>query len=67
MNSDKKLDGEIQDLVDFYLRWPEFRAVATNLQSRPELTDLERETIHWLAVLADKVGDRDLPLENLER
>ena len=52
------------DLIDFYRRWPEFRPHAMLLPERSDLSPLERETVRWLILLADRVSERDVqPLE----
>jgi hypothetical protein len=53
-----------RDLIDFYCRWPEFRPHAMLLAERSGLSPVERETVRWLMLLADRVSDRDVqPLE----
>jgi hypothetical protein len=52
--------GAPNDLIDFYRRWPEFRQTAVALAWRADLSPAERETVHWLIQLADRVGDEDL-------
>ncbi|CAH1665865.1 conserved hypothetical protein [Hyphomicrobiales bacterium] len=49
-----------RDLADFYLRWPEFRIVASEIAERETLSRTEREVMTWLLRLADRVGPRDL-------
>lgn len=49
-----------RDLIDFYRRWPEFREVATQLSERPDLNDIQRETIWWMIQLVDRIGRHDL-------
>lgn len=56
-------EGEQQppgDLIDFFRRWSGFRQVAVGLAARPDLSPAERQTVHWLILLADRVGKRDL-------
>ncbi len=48
------------DLVDFHLRWPEFRFIAARLAERDGIAPIDREVISWLLRLADRVGPRDL-------
>ena len=55
-----KGQGAPTDLIDFYRRWPEFRQTAVALARRADLSPAERETVHWLVQLADRVGDEDL-------
>ncbi|ADZ68602.1 hypothetical protein [Polymorphum gilvum] len=49
-----------RDLIDFHLRWPEFRPLALALLDRPDTTAVEAETLRWLIALADRVGRDDL-------
>ncbi|HLH87550.1 MAG TPA: hypothetical protein VKX28_03750 [Xanthobacteraceae bacterium] len=58
--ADERLVRHPSDLIDFYRRWPEFRATAVELAARPDLTQIEHETVKWLIVLVDRIGDHDL-------
>lgn len=49
-----------RDLVDFHLRWAEFRPLAVNLRSRTQLDLDQRELLGWLIALADRVGAADI-------
>ena len=49
-----------RDLVDFHLRWPEFRTLAARIAENEQLAASEREIVQWLLRLADRVGPRDL-------
>ena len=49
-----------RDLIEFHLRWPEFRHLAISLGNRPGLPENEREILRWLVALADRVGPKDL-------
>jgi hypothetical protein len=49
-----------RDLIDFHLRWAEFRPVATSLLGLPDLTRSQIDTLNWLIALADRVSDDDL-------
>lgn len=49
-----------RDLIDFYRRWPDFRQIAVQLAENTQLSPSERQTIHWLVLLVDRVSDRDL-------
>jgi len=49
-----------RDLIDFYRRWADFRDVATRLAGRADLSPLQRATLNWLVLLADRVGENDL-------
>ena len=50
-----------RDLIDFYRRWDNFRQTAARLADRPDLSTLERQTISWMILLVDRIGERDLP------
>jgi hypothetical protein len=53
-----------RDLIDFYRRWPEFREVAVALGARADLSPLQRETVSWLILLIDRLGEQDIePLQ----
>jgi hypothetical protein len=49
-----------RDLIDFYRRWPDFRHSAIGLAERSDLSPLERQTVHWLVLLVDRISDHDL-------
>jgi hypothetical protein len=49
-----------RDLIDFYRRWADFRPAALDLAQRSDLSALERQTIHWLILLVDRIGEQDL-------
>ncbi|MEA2880329.1 MAG: hypothetical protein QOF14_5525 [Hyphomicrobiales bacterium] len=51
---------EVRDLIDFYRRWHEFRETAVRVADRPDLSLSERQTIHWLIQLVDRVSEHDL-------
>jgi predicted protein tyrosine phosphatase len=48
------------DLIDFYRRWPDFRPMAEALANHSGLSVSERQTVHWLMQLADRVSEQDL-------
>lgn len=52
--------GPPRDLIDFYRRWSEFRETASALVQRGELSPVERETVNWLILLVDRIGERDI-------
>jgi hypothetical protein len=53
-----------RDLIDFYRRWPEFREVAVALAARADLSAAQSETMRWLILLVDRIGERDIgPLD----
>lgn len=54
-----------RDLLDFHLRWPEFRPVAANLAQSEELSDIQRTTLKWLIELAERVGAQDVNPQRL--
>ena len=49
-----------RDLIDFYRRWAEFRDSAMALSQRAELSPDERETLRWLILLVDRIGEQDV-------
>jgi len=49
-----------QDLIDFYRRWSDFREVASAIARRADLSPLQRETVKWLVMLADRIGEQDI-------
>jgi hypothetical protein len=48
------------DLIDFYRRWPEFRPMVEALANRSGLSALERQTVQWMILLVDRIGERDV-------
>ncbi|NPU14081.1 hypothetical protein HL666_25260 [Bradyrhizobium sp. 83002] len=53
-----------RDLIDFYRRWSDFRDVATGLAGRADISAIQKSTLNWLILLADRVGENDLrPLD----
>ena len=66
--ADERLVRHPSDLIDFYRRWPEFRAPAVVMAERHDLSPIERATVKWLIVLADRIGDHDLkPIDRVKR
>jgi hypothetical protein len=49
-----------KDVLDFHLRWRDFRRLAKITANRPELSEDERVVLRWLIELADRIGERDL-------
>lgn len=49
-----------QDLIEFHLRWKEFRPSVVKLCERVGRQNSEGETLHWLIAMADRVGPDDL-------
>jgi hypothetical protein len=49
-----------RDLIDFHLRWREFRPYAIRVLDRDGLSAAETETLRALVDLADRVRDHDL-------
>lgn len=56
----KKGSEPINDLLDFYDRWPSLRQAMHALSEGTTLNERERETLSWLILLADRVGPTDL-------
>jgi hypothetical protein len=49
-----------RDLIDFHLRWREFRPYAEGLLTRSDMSPDEIVTVRALVDLADRVRDDDL-------
>ncbi|CAL75156.1 hypothetical protein BRADO1253 [Bradyrhizobium sp. ORS 278] len=49
-----------RDLIDFYRRWSEFRDVAVAIAERVDLSAQERDTVRWLILLVDRIGEQDI-------
>jgi hypothetical protein len=56
----RKLPRAPRDVLDFHLRWSEFRTLACSVAERSDLSEQERAVVRWLTELADRVGPRDL-------
>lgn len=59
-SKEKKSSQNIRDLVDFYLRWSEFRDKILDISRSNELTLEQKELITWLIKLVDRVGRQDI-------
>ena len=59
-SASKPGDRPIRDLLDFLLRWREFRPDAMRLLDKESLDPQEQEILLWLVRMADKIGERDL-------
>lgn len=49
-----------RDLLDFHVRWPEFRPLALEVLARNSMSTAEHATLRALVDLADRVRDNDL-------
>lgn len=49
-----------RDLVDFHLRWAEFRPLMVALQGKDGLSGEEANTLGWLIALSDRVSEQDI-------
>jgi predicted protein tyrosine phosphatase len=49
-----------RDLIDFYQRWPDFRPMVEALANHSGLSVSERQAVHWLKQLADRVSEHDV-------
>ena len=58
-NSDRKDPTPPRDLVDFHLRWAEFRPVIVELQGKDGLSAAQATTLGWLIALSDRVSAVD--------
>ena len=52
--------GPIEDLADFYTRWPSLRGIVDRVIASESLSEEEREVVIWLKKLADRVGPQDI-------
>jgi hypothetical protein len=50
----------IEDLVDFYKRWPGLRDIAVDLQSDAQLAQDQQAILEWMVLVIDRVGPADL-------
>ena len=48
-----------KDLIDFHIRWPEFRPIAQSIVDIPELTSEQKDAVEWLIALSDRVRKED--------
>lgn len=60
MSTTKTGHKEAKDLIDFFNRWQEFRGDAVVLMTNNTLNNNEKNIIHWLISLADRVSDDDI-------
>ena len=60
----EKMDSDneyaIVDLMDFHLRWNDYRQQALNVACREQLTETEKLTIKWLIAMADRISEDDV-------
>jgi hypothetical protein len=49
-----------RDVVDFHLRWAEYRPLMVALQMREGLLPEEANTLGWLIALSDRVSAQDI-------
>ncbi|MGV8986564.1 MAG: hypothetical protein ACOH2H_09795 [Cypionkella sp.] len=52
--------SSVRDVVDFHLRWSEFRPIAKALGRNPALSEAEADTLAWMVELLDRIGPRDV-------
>lgn len=52
-------EDPIEDLVDFYKRWPDLRDEATRLQRASFLTTEQASILNWMVLVIDRVGPAD--------
>lgn len=60
MNKDNETKTDIVDLLDFYEKWPRYKKHAIRLKDNPKLDKQEKEILHWLIKLANRVGKSDI-------
>lgn len=56
-----------RDIIDFHLRWSEFKPAALDAVSRLPEGSAQRMAVAWLTLLADRVSDADLRIGGDER
>jgi hypothetical protein len=57
----------IDDVVDFYSRWPELRKRALEL-TQAEMTDAgDRDLLNWMVLIIDRMGPNDLGQDDVGR
>ena len=49
-----------RDLVEFHLRWKEFRSHAEAIPNSQRLSPIQAETLTWLICLADRIQQDDI-------
>jgi hypothetical protein len=54
---------EIEDLVDFYDRWPELRDDICKLRAGEMVTADQAAIVRWMVFMVDRVGPSDLEPE----
>lgn len=52
--------SEIEDLVDFYNRWPVLRKEAQAVLEISDLTSAQASVLSWMIFVVDRVGPADL-------
>lgn len=52
--------SQIEDLVDFFGRWPRMRQEAVNLREDPKLAPEQATMLEWMIFVIDRVGPADL-------
>ena len=57
---DEPLPRLPRDLIDFHLRWREFRPATERLLKLEGLDPRDREILRWLIALADRVNSDDV-------
>ena len=53
-----------KDLIEFYLRWNEFRPHLVDLRDSKTLEKAEKEALDWLIMLADRISLDDLQIDS---
>lgn len=51
--------GSIEDLVDFYKRWPDLRSDAESILEQKTLEPRQRVVLEWMLMVVDRVGPAD--------
>lgn len=50
----------IEDIVDFYNRWPKLRSVATQMSECNDFSEREKRVLDWMITVIDRVGPADI-------
>lgn len=53
----------IEDLVDFYKRWPELKQSIVQLEPGDVVDERQKAILEWMTFVIDRVGPVDLELE----
>ena len=54
----------IEDIVDFYRRWPDLRSEAEQIMTDAQLDEEQKTLMKWMVFVIDRVGPADLEADN---